>query len=104
MEQRRDRPQLYGMMMRSHWLALAALLVSATGVAAQIPPRTYTPPAPNLNPSSPLVLPQQNEVPVSPASPGSVFSTGHYLAGTNQVVNPPRSVFHAHRRRHRYVQ
>jgi hypothetical protein len=92
------------MMIRSYWLGLAVLLLSVTGAAAQIPPSTYTPPAPNLNPSSPLVLPQQNEVPVSPASPGSVFSTGNNLAGTNQVVDPPRSVFHAHHRRRHHIQ
>ena len=81
------------------YLATAvALLLFVTGALAQIPPRPYIPPAPILNPSSPYVLPQA----VSPA-PG--FSPGSNLAGTNQVVNPPQSVFHArHKRRHHYVR
>jgi hypothetical protein len=85
------------------YLATAvALLLFVTGALAQIPPRPYIPPAPILNPSSPYVLPQAPPVPVSPA-PG--FSPGSNLAGTNQVVNPPQSVFHArHKRRHHYVR
>jgi hypothetical protein len=74
------------------------LLLFVTSAIAQIPPTPYIPPAPILNPSSPYVVPQARPVPVSPASG---FSPGSYLAGTNQVVNPPRSVFHArHKRRH----
>jgi hypothetical protein len=45
-------------------------------------------------------VPQAPPVPVSP-TPG--FSPGSFLAGTNQVVNPPRSVFRSrHKRRHHY--
>jgi hypothetical protein len=83
---------------------LTVLLLSVAGAAAQMPPPTITAPVPQPNPSSSLVLPAPGEVPVSPA-PG--FSPGSNLAGTNQVVNPPRSVFHAsayHRRRHHYAQ
>jgi hypothetical protein len=90
------------MLIRSQTFALAVLLLSATGAAAQLPPPVVGPPAPNLNPSSSFVVPQQSEVPVSPASPGSVFSTGANLAGTNEVVNPAHSVFHSHHRRHHH--
>ena len=90
--------------MRTCWLALAALLLSATVAAAQIPPPLPPPTVPNPNPSSSLVVPQRSEIPVSPASPGSVFSTGNYLAGTNEVVEPPHSVFHAHHLHHHYAR
>src|SRR5262249_42193854 len=61
-----------------------------TCAIAQIPPAT--PPAPILNPSSPLVLRQAPPIPVSPA-PG--FSPGSKSRGTNQVVNPSRGVFNS---------
>jgi hypothetical protein len=53
--------------MRSHSLAIIALLMSVTAAAAQLPPPTVVPPVPNPNPSSSLVLPPPREVPVSPA-------------------------------------
>jgi hypothetical protein len=53
--------------MRSHSLAIIALLMSVTAAAAQLPPPTVVPPVPNPNPSSSLVLPPPHEVPVSPA-------------------------------------
>jgi hypothetical protein len=56
--------------MRSHSLAIIALLMSVTAAAAQLPPPTVVPPVPNPNPSSSLVLPPPHEVPVSPA-PGA---------------------------------
>jgi hypothetical protein len=51
--------------------ALTALLLSVTGVAAQIPPPTATAPVPHPNPSGPLVVPAPGTVPVSPTSPGT---------------------------------
>jgi len=94
-------------------LALAVVLLSATGAAAQMPPSPYVAPTPTPNPSSSLVVPPPGEVPVSPSisgtAPGSLGgsgmlgATGDYLNCTNEVVNPPRSVLHTyHRRRHHY--
>jgi hypothetical protein len=78
------------------------LLLFVTSAIAQIPPAPYIPPAPILNPSSPFVVPQAPPIPISPA-PG--FYPGSNLAGTNQVVNPSRGVFHArHKRRHHYAR
>jgi hypothetical protein len=90
---------------------LTVLLLSATGAAAQMPPPTVTAPVPQLNPSSSLVLPAPGEVPVysgpTGTAPGAVGAIGGNLAGTNEVVNPPRSVLHHsayHHRRHHYLQ
>jgi hypothetical protein len=89
-------------------LSLATVFLSAGIASAQVPPAPYVAPTPNLNPSSSLVLPAPREVPVSPSISGSnssVFGTGEYLRGTNQVVNPPRSVLQGHHaRRHRHAQ
>jgi hypothetical protein len=84
-------------------LAIAVVfLLFVTSAIAQVPPAPYIPPSPILNPSAPYVVPQAPPVPVS-SDPG--FSPGSDLAGTDQVVNPPRSVFHArHKRRHHYVR
>jgi len=92
------------------WLSLATVSLSVGMASAQVPPAPYVPPAPILNPSSSLVIPQPPPVPVSPGAPlGSLggygsneFGTGEYLRGTNEVVNPPRSVLH-HSRRHRHA-
>lgn len=69
-------------------VAILALSLSVVGAAAQLPPPVVIPPAPILNPSSSLVLPPLQQVPVSPApgaggggllqqypAPCSVFST-----------------------------
>jgi hypothetical protein len=56
--------------MRSCFFAIVALLSSVTGAVAQLPPPTVVPPVPNLNPSSPLVLPPAHQLPVSPAPGG----------------------------------
>ncbi len=81
---------------------VVVLLLFATSAIGQIPPAPYIPRAPILNPSNPYVLPQAPPVGVSPA-PG--YSPGSHLAGTNQVINPPRSVFRArHKRRHHYLR
>jgi hypothetical protein len=87
-------------------LSLATVFLSAGIASAQVPPAPYVAPTPNLNPSSSLVVPQPRPVPVSPSLGGSnVFGTGEYLRGTNQVVNPPRSVLQSHHsRRHRHAQ
>jgi hypothetical protein len=89
---------------RRPWVTLMALLLSASGAAAQLPPPTIAAPTPQPNPSSSLVVPAPGETPVSPGLRSSPFSPGANLRGTNQVVNPPRSVFHSsayHRHRHR---
>jgi hypothetical protein len=84
------------------YLATVVILLFVTGAAAQMPPPMAPPMIPNPNPSSSLVLPQAPPIPVSPAPS---FHPGSNLAGTNQVVNPPRSVFHhQHKRRRHYVQ
>jgi hypothetical protein len=87
---------------------LTVLLLSASGAAAQLPPPTVTV-TPHPNPSSSLVLPAPRQVPVNPGptgtAPGAVGAIGGNLAGTNQVVNPPRSVLHVHRHhRHYYAE
>ena len=48
---------------RSYCSAITALLLSATGAAAQLPPPTVVLPVPNPNPSSSLVLPPTHQVP-----------------------------------------
>jgi hypothetical protein len=89
----------------SFCFGLTALLLAAAGVMAQVPPRV-TAPTPNLNPSSSLVLPAPHQVPVYPGptgtAPGAVGAIGGNLVGTNQVVNPSRSVLHHHRRHYHY--
>jgi hypothetical protein len=72
-----------------------ALLLSTIAAVAQRPPTMPSAPAPILNPSGPSVVPQPPPVPVSPATPGP--APGSNLAGTSQVANPHRSVFHTHR-------
>ena len=88
--------------------SLTVLLFSVAGAAAQLPPPTVTV-TPHPNPSSSLVLPAPGETPVysgpTGTAPGAVGAIGGNLAGTNQVVNPPRSVLHAsHPRRHYYAR
>jgi len=94
-------------------LSLATVFLSGGIASGQVPPAPYVAPTPNLNPSRSLVVPQPREVPVSPGpalgslggSNSRVFGTGEYLRGTNQVVNPPRSVLQSHHsRRHRHAQ
>jgi hypothetical protein len=80
-------------------LSLATVSLSAGIVSAQVPPAPYVAPAPILNPSSSLVVPQPHQVPVSPGpalgslggSGSSVFGTGEYLRGTNEVVGGQQS-------------
>ena len=92
-------------------LSLATVSLSVGMASAQVPPAPYVPPAPILNPSSSLVVPQPPPVPVSPgprwdrsADTDPTYSErAQYLRGTNEVVNPPRSVLH-HSRRHRHAQ
>jgi hypothetical protein len=92
---------------RCFWSGLTALLLAVSGAVAQAPPNVV-PLTPHTNPSSSLVLPAPREVPVYPgptgAEPGAVGAVGGNLAGTNQVVNPPRSVLHHHRRHHYYYE
>jgi hypothetical protein len=64
--------------MRSCFFAIAALLLSVTCAAAQLPPPTVVPPVPNLNPSSSLVLPPLQQAPVSPAPGVGGLLLHHY--------------------------
>jgi hypothetical protein len=98
------------------WLAAAAVwfFVSSSPMApAQIGAMGAPagPPPPILNPSSPMIVPAPQEVPVSPASPGSVFgSTGTpagNAVGTPSIIAPeisapPRKKARA--RRHHYAR
>jgi hypothetical protein len=86
-----------------------AIIVMPVGIAsAQLPPAPCVAPAPILNPRTSMVVPPLRQVPVSPSlggSSGGVFGNGQYLRGTNQVVNPSRSVRRgSHVRRHRHGQ
>jgi hypothetical protein len=88
--------------------SLTVLLCSLAAAAAQLPPPTVTV-TPHPNPSSSLVLPAPGQTPVysgpTGTAPGAVGAIGGNLAGTNQVVNPPRSVLHSsHHRPHRYYE
>ena len=93
--------------------ALAVFIFSVVAAAAQMPPPLAPPMVPHPNPSTSLTVPQVPEVPVSPATPGTMrgsasIAPGDAVSGTNEVVNPPRSVLapaagkHRHRNR-RYV-
>jgi hypothetical protein len=86
--------------------SLATAFMAVEPALAQIPPAPYVAPAPILNPSTSLVLPPPRQVPVSPSLGGAgVFGTGQHLRGTNQVVNPPRSVLRSsHVRHYRHAQ
>ena len=85
-------------------VALATLLVAASGAFAQVPPPPIVM-TPHPNPISSLVLPAPGEVPVSPAtpgtSPGSLGGAG-CCYGTHQIVGAPlNNKAHAyHRPRH----
>ncbi len=74
---------------RSCCLAILALPLLVGGAAAQLPLPPVIPPAPILNPSSPLVLPQAPQVPVSPAPGGGG-------GGLLQQYPAPCSVFSTH--------
>jgi hypothetical protein len=74
------KPRLGGL------FALPILLLFAAGAAAQLPPRLPPPPTPNFNPSSPLVVPQAPEVPVSPVAPG--ISPGSAPASGANTLTP----------------
>jgi len=89
-------------------LALTVLLLVATTAAAQIPPPMAPPLVPNPNPSSSLVLPPTREVPVSPATPGTIAGAtapGYrdIVTGTDQIDRPETKKHAAHRHRHRRV-
>lgn len=82
--------------------AIGFFILFVTSAAAQMPPPMAPPMVPNPNPSSSLVVRQAPPVPVSPAPN---FNPGSNLAGTNQVVNAPRSVFRPkHKQRYHHVQ
>jgi hypothetical protein len=68
---------------RAEVIALAILLLSASGAVAQLPP----PPiniVPNPNPSSSLVVPAPGEVPVSPTTPGTSLGSTNVTGFSKQ--------------------
>jgi hypothetical protein len=83
--------------------ALAIALLFAASAAAQLPPRLPPPPTPNFNPSSPLVVPQAPEVPVSPVTPGIVPGSAR-SSGANtlapSIIAEPAGKFDWRRRHH----
>jgi hypothetical protein len=79
--------------MRSCCFATLTFFLSVSGAAAQLPLPPVIPPAPILNPSSPLVLPPLHQVPVSPAPGGG--GLGGQLSGLRQYP-APCSVFSRH--------
>ena len=86
--------------------ALVVVLLSASIAAAQIPPPLAPPLVPSPNPSSSLVLPPTRQVPVSPATPGTVpgaTAPGYrdIVTGTDQIAAPETKKHAAHRHRHR---
>jgi hypothetical protein len=86
--------------------ALTVLLLSVARAPAQAPPPVPMP-TPHFNESSPLVLPQAPEVPVSPGTPSGLGSTATVpsIAISSDAVprhverKKARGVRH---RRHRY--
>jgi hypothetical protein len=81
--------------------ALPILLLFAASAIAQVPPRLPPPPTPTFNPSSPLVVPQAPEVPVSPVAPGIVPGSApgsgtHTL--TPSIIAEPTGKFDRRRR------
>jgi hypothetical protein len=83
--------------------ALPILLLFAASAAAQLPPRLPPPPTPTFNPSSPLVLPQAPEVPVSPVAPaivpGSAPGSGANTLAPS-IIAEPAGKFDQRRRHH----
>jgi hypothetical protein len=83
--------------------ALPILLLFAASAVAQLPPRLPPPPTPTFNPSSPLVVPQAPEVPVSPVAPGivpgSAPGTGADILAPSIIAEPGRK-FDRHRQHH----
>jgi hypothetical protein len=79
--------------LRSCCFAVVTFVVSASGAAAQLPLPPVIPPAPILNPSSPLVLPPLHQVPVSPTPGGG--GGGGQLSGLRPYP-APCSVFSRH--------
>lgn len=89
--------------------AVALTLALGAGAQAQVPPRLAPPPVPQFNPSSPLLIPQQNEVPVSPTAPGgSPGAIGGSVSGGGSIISEPRAdhsrIRHRHQRHARYRQ
>jgi len=91
--------------------ALAVFIFSVNAAPAQMPPPLAPPMIPHPNPSTSLTVPQAPEVPVSPATPGTMpgsagIAPGDSVTGVNEVANPPRSVLAPaagkHRHRNRY--
>jgi hypothetical protein len=77
--------------MRTYGFVIAALTLSMTSAAAQLPPPVIVPPVPTLNPGSSLVVPQPPPRPVSPAPGGN----SHQLSSLQQYP-APCSVFSRH--------
>jgi hypothetical protein len=80
-------------------VAVAAVLSSAADVRAQLPPPQPPPQAPIFNPSSPLVVPQAPEVPVSPGMGGGARSSPGVSGAPSDIIaaEPGGGVKKAHR-------
>ena len=79
--------------------AIVLTLALGPGAHAQVPTPLAPQPVPQFNPSSPLLIPQQNEVPVSPTAPGGSSSAiGGSVSGGGSIISEPRAVHHHHKR------
>jgi hypothetical protein len=89
-------------------LPILLLSVAVAEAIAQVPPRMPSPPTPNFNPSSPLVVPQAPEVPVSPATPGtlpgSVPGSGANASAPYSIISEEGHPRHDLRHRHYLVR
>lgn len=86
-------------------MTASALLSSTAGVRAQLPPPLPPPPTPNFNPSSPYVVPQAPEVPVSPGMGGGSVIGGAASGTPGDIIavepNHGTKKSHPHHRRRR---
>lgn len=75
-------------------LATVVTIATSTGTAAQVPPPPVPPPVLHFNPSSPSVVPQAPEMPVSPGPGPGAAAVSH---GIPDVVDPhPASHYSRH--------
>lgn len=84
---------------------VAAVLWSSADIRAQLPPPLAPPPTPNFNPSSPLVVPQAPEAPVSPRIGGGTGLSEGVGGASGDIIavepNHDAKSPHPHHRHHR---